>query len=159
MKPDLIEGEIEHIGLYMKALEIAKECHKGQKDKGGHDYIGHPIRVSDRCMSEKASMTALLHDTIEDSQMTAEKLLKLGFPSDIVEAVVILTKSKGTDYDTYIEQIGTNPIAREVKIADLEDNLDVTRLPYPLSIKDLDRLNKYLRSLKYLKTIDYESKN
>lgn len=159
MKPDLIEGEIEHIALYMKALRVAKECHKDQKDKGGHDYIGHPIRVSDRCMTEKTSITALLHDTIEDSQMTAEKLLKLGFPSDIVEAVVVLTKSKETDYDTYIEQIGTNPIAQEVKIADLEDNLDITRLPYPLTNKDLDRLNKYLKSLIYLKTINYESAN
>lgn len=153
MKPDLINGDIEYIELYMRALEIAKECHKGQKDKGGHDYIGHPIRVSDRCMSENASIAALLHDTIEDSDMTPERLRDLGFPADIVEAVIVLTKPSGIRYDEYIERIGTNPIAREVKIADLEDNLDVIRLPYPLTDKDLSRLNKYLRSRTYLKNI------
>ena len=144
---------MEYIELYMKALEIAKECHKGQKDKGGHDYIGHPIRVSDRCMSAKAAITGLLHDVLEDSDMASGKLLELGFPADIVEAVVLLTKPAGFKYDDYIDWVGTNPIAREVKIADLEDNLDVTRLPYSLTDKDLNRINKYLRSLEYLKNI------
>lgn len=152
MKPDLIEGDIEYIDLYMKALEIAKKCHKGQKDKGGHDYIGHPIRVSDRCMSEKASIVALLHDTIEDSDMTSEKLSEMGFPADIIEAVEILTKPRYDNYDDYIKRVGVNPIVREVKIADLEDNMDITRLQYPLTDKDLERLNKYLRSWVYLKT-------
>lgn len=153
MKPDLIEGDIEYIDLYMKALEIAKECHKGQKDKGGHDYIGHPIRVSDRCMSAKAAIIGLLHDTIEDSDMTPERLLELGFPVEIVSVVEILTKRKGDKYAGYIERIGANRIAREVKIADLKDNLDISRLTYPLAIKDLDRLNKYLMALAYLKNI------
>jgi (p)ppGpp synthase/HD superfamily hydrolase len=153
MKPDLIEGDIEHIDLYMKALEIAKECHEGQKDKGGHDYIGHPIRVSDRCMTEKASVAALLHDTMEDSDMTSEKLSEIGFPADVIEAVEVLTKPRYDNYDDYIKRVGTNPIAREVKIADLEDNMDVTRLQYPLTDKDLLRLNKYLKSWKYLKSL------
>lgn len=153
MKLDLIEGEIEYIDLYMKALEIAKECHKGQKDKGGHDYIGHPIRVSDRCMTEKASMVALLRDTMEDGGITSEKLSEMGFSADIIEAVEILTKPRYDNYDDYIKRVGTNPIAREVKIADLEDNMNITRLQYPLTDKDLERLNKYLRSWKYLKSI------
>ena len=144
---------MEYIELYTKALEIAKECHKGQKDKGGHDYIGHPIRVSDRCMSAKAAITGLLHDTIEDSDMTPERLLGLGFPADIVSVVDILTKRKGDKYADYIERIGANRIAREVKIADLEDNMDITRLQYPLTDRDLSRLNKYLKSWKYLKSI------
>lgn len=153
MKPDLIEGEIEYIDLYMKAVEIAKECHEGQKDKGGHDYIGHPIRVSDRCMAEKASIAALLHDTIEDGDMTPLTLEVAGFPADVIEAVEVLTKPRYDNYDDYIKRVGANPIAREVKIADLEDNMDITRLQYPLTDKDLLRLNKYLKSWKYLKSL------
>ena len=153
MKPDLIEGDIEYIDLYMKALEIAKECHKGQKDKGGHDYIGHPIRVSDRCMSAKAAITGLLHDTIEDSDMAPEKLSEMGFSTDVIEAVEVLTKPRYDNYDDYIKRVGANPIARKVKIADLEDNMDITRLQYPLTDRDLSRLNKYLKSWKYLKSI------
>lgn len=153
MEPNLIEGAIEYIDLYMKALEIAKKCHEGQKDKGGHDYIGHPIRVSDRCMSEKASMVALLHDTMEDSDMTPEKLSEIGFPADVIEAIEVLTKPRYDNYDDYIKRVGFNPIAREVKIADLEDNMDITRLQYPLTDKDFLRLNKYLKSWKYLKSI------
>lgn len=153
MKPNRIKRVIEYIDLYMKAIEIAKECHKGQKDKGGHDYIGHPIRVSDRCMTEKASVAALLHDTIEDSDMTSEKLSEMRFPADVIEAVEVLTKSRYDNYDDYIKRVGANPIAREVKIADLEDNMDITRLQYPLTDKDLLRLNKYLKSWKYLRSL------
>lgn len=153
MKPDLIEGEIEYIDLYMKAVEIAKECHEGQKDKGGHDYIGHPIRVSDRCMTEKASIAALLHDTIEDGGETSLTLEVAGFPLDVIKAVEVLTKPRYDNYDDYIKRVGANPIAREVKIADLEDNMDITRLQYPLTDKDFLRLNKYLKSWKYLKSL------
>jgi len=157
MKPDLIEGDIEYIELYMKALEVAKECHKDQKDKGGHEYIGHPIRVSDRCASAGATIAGLLHDTIEDSDMTPEKLIELGFPVDIVDVVKFLTRKEGETYNNYIKRVGENKVAREVKIADLKDNLDITRLPYPITKDDLSLLNRYLKALKYLKTIDSSS--
>ena len=135
--------------LYDKALQIAIRAHKGQKDKAGHDYILHPIRVSERCDDPRAKIVALLHDTIEDTDVTEEYLRQQGFPDDIVDAVLSVTRREGEDYETYIRRAAANPIGLQVKIADLEDNMDIRRLP-DITDRDVVRLRKYLRAWHYL---------
>lgn len=135
--------------LYDKAVQIATRAHAGQYDKAGEDYIRHPLRVAERCESPKAKIVALLHDTIEDTDVTEEYLRQQGFPSDIVDAVLSVTRREGEDYEAYIRRAALNSIGRQVKIADLEDNMDIRRLP-DITDRDVVRLRKYLRAWRYL---------
>jgi (p)ppGpp synthase/HD superfamily hydrolase len=135
--------------LYDKALQIAVRAHKGQKDKAGHDYILHPIRVSERCDDPRAKIVALLHDTIEDTDVTADYLREEGFTEEIVEAVLAVTRSEGEEYDDYVRRAAQNELGRMVKRADLEDNMDNRRLP-ELTDRDVERLRKYLRAWQYI---------
>ena len=136
-------------GLYDKALQIATLAHAGQYDKAGDEYILHPLRVADRCVSPKAKIVALLHDTIEDTYITEDYLRQQGLPDDIVDAVMSVTRREGEDYGAFIRRAAANPIGRQVKIADLEDNMDIRRLP-DISDRDVLRLRKYLRAWHYL---------
>ncbi len=135
--------------LLEKALAIATEAHKGQRDKGGADYIGHPKRVAVRCESDEERIVALLHDTIEDTYVTADYLRENGFPEEIVEAVLSVTRNEEETYEEFVKRAKQNPIGRNVKKHDLEDNMDITRLP-ELTAKDMERLNKYLKSYRFL---------
>lgn len=136
--------------LLEKALQIATDAHIHQVDKAGKAYIFHPIRVANRCCTEEEKIVALLHDTIEDTEVTAEYLLMEGFPRNIVDAILSVTHNKDESYEDFIKRSRLNPIGRQVKIHDLEDNMDITRLN-ELTEKDLVRLNKYLKAYKYLK--------
>ena len=140
---------IDYNELYDKALQIAVRAHKGQKDKAGHDYILHPIRVSERCDDPRAKIVALLHDTIEDTDVTADYLREEGFTEEIVEAVLAVTRREGEEYDDYVRRAAQNELGRMVKRADLEDNMDIRRLP-ELTDRDVDRLRKYLRAWQYI---------
>lgn len=131
------------------ALQIAIRAHKGQKDKSGHDYIMHPIRVAERCTSPKAKIVALLHDTIEDTDVTTDYLREQGFPEEIIEGVLSVTKREGETYEDFVRRAAQNPIGKEVKKADLEDNMDVRRLK-EITDKDVERMRKYLRAWRYL---------
>jgi hypothetical protein len=142
--------------LYLKALSFARKCHEGQKDKGGNDYIGHPIRVADRCSSTTGMIVALLHDVIEDCDVTADDLLAEGFPKEVVEAVEFLTRTDVETYDGYIRRLSKNKLARDVKLADLEDNMNVRRLNRELNERDLSLLNRYIRAYKFLKEVKDE---
>ena len=135
--------------LYDKALQIAIRAHKGQKDKAGHDYILHPIRVSERCDDPRAKIVALLHDTIEDTDVTADYLREEGFTEEIVEAVLAVTRREGEEYDDYVRRAAQNELGRMVKRADLEDNMDIRRLP-ELTDRDVERLRKYLWAWQYI---------
>lgn len=135
--------------LLEKALVIATEAHERQKDKAGAPYIFHPIRVSNRCRTDEEKIVALLHDVIEDTNVTASYLLAEGFPPTIVEAILSVTRNEGESYNDFILRSKLNPIGRQVKIHDLEDNMDITRL-HSLSEKDLERLNKYLKAYRTL---------
>jgi (p)ppGpp synthase/HD superfamily hydrolase len=135
--------------LYDKALQIAVRAHKGQKDKAGHDYILHPIRVSERCDDPRAKIVALLHDTIEDTDVTADYLREEGFTEEIVEAVLAVTRREGEEYNDYVRRAAQNELGRMVKRADLEDNMDIRRLP-ELTDRDVERLRKYLRAWQYI---------
>ena len=133
-----------------KAIQIAVEAHAGTKDKGGKAYILHPISVMMRVETEEEKIVAILHDVVEDTDWTFDALRKEGFSETVIEALETVTKySEEEDYDDFIQRSLKNDIGRKVKIADLRENLDVTRIGelYP---KDIERINKYKRALKTL---------
>ena len=133
-----------------RAIEIATEAHKGQFDKSGKDYIGHPLRVMEMGKNEEERIVGVLHDVVEDTSWTFEMLEAEGFPPEIIAALKCVTKiSENENYDDFIERVKKNPLAVAVKINDLTDNMDIRRLPY-LSDKDVKRLKKYLKAYKKL---------
>ena len=124
------------------AIALAVEAHRGQRDKAGQTYILHPLRVMMRLETEPERMVAVLHDVVEDSPWTLERLRGLGYPEEVLGALDCLTKREGETYEAFIERLLPNPLARRVKRADLEDNLDVRRLP-AVTAKDSERLARY----------------
>ena len=131
------------------ALSIATQAHEGQLDKAGVDYIEHPIYVASQVDTEEEKAVALLHDVIEDSPVSAEELLQAGLPETVVTAVQVLTKKKEQDYQTYLETVKKNPLARLVKLADLKHNSDLSRLS-SITEKDRERLKKYKKAIDFL---------
>ena len=111
---------------YELALKIATEAHKGQVDKAGVPYINHPLTVASLVDTEEEKIVALLHDTIEDTNITEQDLIDYGFPNEIVEAVKLLTHNKNVPYMDYVAKIKDNELARKVKIADLTHNSDLS---------------------------------
>ena len=133
-----------------RAIEIATEAHKGQYDKAGNDYIGHPLRVMEMGTTENEKIVGVLHDVVEDTDWTFEALAAEGFSEEVIAALRCVTKlSENENYDDFIERVKKNPLAVAVKINDLSDNMDIRRLPY-LSDKDVKRLKKYLKAYKRL---------
>ena len=126
-----------------KAILIAAQAHLGQKDKVGRPYILHPLRMMLRFKSEKEMIVAVLHDVVEDSpDWDFERLRGEGFSEEIVEAVDHLTRREEESYEEFVERSSENPLARRVKLADLEDNMDLKRLK-KLSGQDQARLARY----------------
>lgn len=136
--------------LLDKAAIICVTKHQGQRDKMGVSYFLHPMRVAMRCESVYEKIVALLHDTIEDTDITADYLLDEGFPEWIVAAIISLTKRDGESYDDFMIRVKQNSIGRQVKIYDLEDNLNALRLN-EMTDEMASRFNKYLRAYKFLK--------
>lgn len=133
-----------------RAIEIATQAHKGQFDKAGNDYIGHPLRVMEMGKTEKEKIVGVLHDVVEDTSWTFEALAAEGFSKEVIDALRCVTKtSENENYDAFIDRVKKNPLATAVKINDLSDNMDIRRLPY-LSDKDVKRLKKYLKAYKRL---------
>ena len=133
-----------------RAIEIAHEAHRGQSDKAGRPYIEHPLRVMAAGASEEEKIVGILHDVVEDSELTIDDLIAEGFAPNIIEALCCITKlSDSEPYDHFIARIKGNPLATAVKLNDLTDNMDIRRLPY-LSDKDVKRLKKYLKAYKLL---------
>ena len=113
--------------IFETALEIAVSAHKGATDQSGVPYILHPIAVAMKLDSLKLKTIAILHDVIEDTNITADYLLEKGIPKDIVDTVVLLSKPKEESYESYLLRIKENPIAKQVKLADLSHNTDPAR--------------------------------
>lgn len=141
--------------LTIKAMKIAYEHHMGQTDKAGLPYVLHPLHLAEQMQDEDTTVVALLHDIVEDTDVTFTDLLRVGFTFKQVQAVGSMTHEKGKDYMEYIEnQILPNPIARKVKLADLEHNMDLTRL-HGASEKDCKRVEeKYIPAYRMIR--DYE---
>lgn len=113
--------------VFETALEIAVRAHKGQVDKNGVAYILHPMAVAAQLDSLELKTVAILHDTIEDTDVTAEYLLEKGIPKELVDAVQLLTKPEDEDYESYLRHVKQNPLAKQVKLADLANNTDPKR--------------------------------
>ena len=134
--------------LTRKAMIIAYNAHMNQFDKANVPYIYHPIHLAEQMENENECIVALLHDVVEDTDITFEQLEK-EFPIEVIKALKLLTHDKKIDYMKYIEGIKKNNIAKKVKIADIIHNSDETRLD-KITIKDIDRINKYKKALDFL---------
>lgn len=130
------------------AYEIAKKAHFGQKDKAGKDYINHPLSVAEKCNSENERIVALLHDVVEDTEVTLEELSKY-FSKEIIDAVDTITHRKEMSYEEYLQGVKKNNLALAVKLKDIAHNMDITRIPNPTE-KDIQRLDKYKFALSIL---------
>ena len=141
--------------LTEKAMKIAYKQHAGQKDKAGLPYIFHPYHLAEQMGDDEyAICTALLHDVVEDTNMTFDDLEKAGFPDEVITALKHLTHNEGTEYlGKYIEDIKADPLARKVKLADLRHNSDPTRLPPAKN--EAERIRRKTRMEKYAKAIAF----
>ena len=131
-----------------KAMIIAYNAHQGQVDKSGIPYIYHPIHLAEQMQTEEECIVALLHDTVEDTNVTFETLEK-EFSKEVIEALKLLTHDKSVDYMDYVKNLKNNPIAKKVKLADLYHNSDITRMENPTQ-KDIERKEKYHKALSIL---------
>ena len=139
-----------------KAIEIALRAHSGQVDKAGAPYILHPLRMMLRMNGPTEMMAAVLHDVVEDGPgWTFDRLAEEGIPADVIEAVSCLTKrpDEEHDYEKFIRRASIHPVARRVKLADLEDNMDMRRIANPTD-KDRARMEKYSRAHAFLSSLD-----
>ncbi|NKF30173.1 MULTISPECIES: HD domain-containing protein [Pseudomonas] len=129
-----------------RAIAIAATAHAGQVDKGGAPYILHPLKVMLRMSSLEERIVAVLHDVVEDCGISLEDLRKEGFSEAVLSAIESVTKVPGESYEDFVERAAQNPIGRVVKLADLEENSDLSRIASP-SWDDLERIEKYRRAI------------
>lgn len=135
--------------LVLKAESLARKQFDGKVDKGGQPYFYHLQRVAEKMTTDNEKIVAYLHDIIEDTEIDFQ-FIDNEFGFVIAEAVDLLTKKPSDLYIDYIVRISKNEIATKVKIADIEDNMNISRLQ-KVTTKDLERLNKYIQAYKYLK--------
>ena len=135
--------------LLRRAVALAEQQHAGQVDKAGRPYIEHPMRVMGAMRTDEARIVAVLHDVIEDGDVTLAQLADEGFPRHLLDALDAVTRRDGETYDAFVARAALDPIGREVKIADLRDNADLSRIAAPTE-KDRARTEKYRRALAQL---------
>lgn len=135
-----------------RAIQIAVKAHARQEDKAGEPYILHPLRLMLKMKTMPERLVAVLHDIVEDSAWSLDSLRSDGFPEAIVKAVDCLTRRDEESYEAFIERLSANPLARVVKIADLEDNMNLDRITNP-SEKDVARCEKYREALRFLRNL------
>ena len=132
--------------LLEKAIKLARQVHTNQLDKAGKAYFEHPLRVMNNLTTLEEKIVGILHDAIEDSDLTLEDLRQLGFPEILIDAIDAITKRHEEDYEAYLQRVISNPLALRVKIADMQDNMDIKRIDNPTA-KDYQRLEKYQQVL------------
>lgn len=135
--------------LLETAIKIAVDAHKGQVDKAGKPYILHPLRVMLAVDTDSEKIVAVLHDVVEDTDWTFGRLRDVGFPEDVLDAIYSVTRLPGESFMEFIRRAGQNEVGRKVKIADLQDNLDLSRIAEPTD-KDRKRMKKYRKALEIL---------
>ena len=135
-----------------KALRLCFEAHKEQVDKSGLPYVFHPFHLAEQMEDEAAVCTALLHDVVEDTDYTLDDLRQMGFAQEILDALALLTHVPAVPYMEYVATIGRDPIARAVKLADLQHNSDLTRLE-TITEKDRLRAEKYKAAMALLESL------
>lgn len=132
-----------------RAIAIAARAHEGQVDKAGAPYILHPLRVMLAVKGKQAQMAAVLHDVLEDTLVTAGDLYEACFHDEVIEAVCALTKQPGMSRMDAARKVATNSIAKAVKLADLADNMDISRIAHPTE-RDYARMREYQQVRDYL---------
>lgn len=146
MLSSMDEAGCGRMDLLERALDIAVRCHRGQRDKGGFPYLLHVVEVVRGCRGNpEAMVVAALHDCVEDGGTSLETLAGEGFPAWVLGAVDALTRREGETWEAYLERVKRDPLARRVKRADLESNLDVRRLPQ-VEARSAMRLERYRKA-------------
>ncbi len=135
-----------------RAIAVAARAHEGQYDKGGSSYILHPLRVMMRVSTQEERIVAVLHDVLEDTSITLADLARQGFPLKILAALLALSRRHDESYVDFVVRVGSDPLARVVKLADLADNSDLSRIPYP-GPADMARLARYSEASAYLQAL------
>ncbi len=132
-----------------KALKLCFEAHRDQTDKSGMPYVFHPVHLAEQMTDEYTVTVALLHDVVEDTDITFEDITSMGFPAEVTDALKLLTHDDAVEYMDYVAKIKHNPIAKAVKLADLSHNSDTSRLDV-VDEKALKRVEKYAAAIKLL---------
>lgn len=132
-----------------KAIKLCFEAHKDQIDKGGVPYVFHPYHLAEQMTDEDTTVTALLHDVVEDTDYTLDDLVGMGFNEKVIDALSLLTHDGTVEYMDYIAKVKNNPIAKAVKLADLKHNSDLSRLDI-VNEKNILRRKKYLKAIAFL---------
>lgn len=132
-----------------KALRLCFDAHKDQNDKSGMPYVFHPFHLAEQMKTEETTIVALLHDVIEDTDHTLEELSQMGFGKEITDAIALLTHDDSVEYMEYVRKIKNDPIAKEVKLADLRHNSDLSRMDN-VDERALARTEKYKKAIDIL---------
>lgn len=140
------------------AIALAVKTHRGQRDKYGRPYILHPLRIMFRLTTDLEQMVGVLHDVVEDSDLTLNDLRQKGYSEDVLAALDGVTRREGETYDEFVARSQAQPVARHVKLADLEDNMDLRRLPAEFTDQDVARLRRYRRAWEQLTTADHHQR-
>lgn len=135
-----------------RAIAIAAEAHAGVVDKAGAPYILHPLRVMLNVTTLEERMVAVLHDVVEDTQWAFDALRGEGFSETVIAGIDAVTRRGSEDYETFVLRAAANPIGRRVKLADLTDNMDLSRISHPTE-KDMQRIEKYRRAVATIRAL------
>ena len=145
-----------YTALTKKALKISFDAHKNQVDKSGMPYVYHPFHLAEQMDDELSTCVALLHDVVEDTDITLDELRNDGFPNEVIEALSLMTHSDDVPYLDYVRAMKDNPIARKVKLAYLDHNCDLSRFEI-VDDKALERVNKYKQAILILERAEKRS--
>lgn len=144
--------------LTKKAMKLCFEAHKDQLDKSGTPYVMHPLHVAEQMPDETTTVVALLHDVVEDTDYTLEDITAAGFPKVVTDALTLLTHDETVPYLEYVAALKDNPIAKCVKLADLEHNSNLSRIDHPTA-EDYLRVQKYEKAMDFLEdTVETDAK-
>ena len=135
--------------LTKKAMKLCFKAHNDQVDKSGLPYVFHPFHLAEQMQDEATTITALLHDVVEDSDYTLQDLIDMGFPKEVTDAIALMTHDDAVPYLDYVRKLKDNPVARAVKLADLKHNSDLSRLDV-IDEKALKRVEKYHKAIRIL---------
>ena len=135
-----------------EAMLLSFYAHKGQVDRGGMPYFHHPLHLAEQMQTEDEVITALLHDVVEDTYITFEQLSSMGFSDTVIEALKLLTRTEDVKYMDYVKRIAGHPVAKNVKIADLKHNMDISRLPEEERDEMSSLQKRYRKALDYLES-------
>lgn len=141
-----------YTALTKQALKLCFEAHRDQIDKSGMPYVFHPFHLAEQMDTEESTIVALLHDTVEDTDYTLQDLKALGFPSNVIDALALMTHDPKVPYMEYVKGISASPLATKVKLADLRHNSDLSRLD-SVDEKALSRVKKYAAAIELLESV------